>query len=175
MEPQRFYKEVLLNALTTTIASTSILISEGCKNNESLVQYTNYYAAIALKSFHRFLFLNKDFNKKENAIKKYNLIYAEDFRDATQDPSDLEGYFKFLKVYTILDDDCQIIIYAILSLSKFYKTNSINKIKNILHTYIPKIKRLLKNADKYYKYFDFTIYTPLATKEILFNFLMETS
>lgn len=173
MKPQRFYKEILFDALKITIASVSILIEEGCKDNSRLVTYTNYYSAIALKSFHEFLFLNEDFTKKEYALKKFNLIYGENFRKAIEDPSDLHEYFEFLDAYKILDDDCQIIIYAILSLSRFYGNNNINKVKNILHTYIPKLKRLIKNADKYYNFFDFEIYTPLATKEILFNFLME--
>lgn len=175
MEQKRFYKEVLFDALTKTIASVSLLISEGCTNTQSLVVYTNFYASIVLKSFHEFLFLNKDFDKKEFALKKYTLIYVENFRNATQNPKSIEEYFNFLDAYKSLDDDCQIIIYAILSLSSFYRTNSINKIKNILNTYIPKLRKLLKNADRYYKFFDFEIYTPLATKEILFNFLIENS
>ena len=173
MKPQKFYKEVLLDALKITIASVSILIDEGCNNNSRLVTYTNYYSAIALKSFHEFLFLNQNFTKKEHALKKFSLIYGENFRKAVEDSSDLPEYFKLLDAYKILDDDSQIIIYAILSLSSFYRNNGINKVKNILHTYIPKLRKLIKNADKYYKFFDFEIYSPIATREILFNFLME--
>ena len=90
-----------------------------------------------------------------------------------EDSSDLPNYFTFLDAFKILDDDCKVILYSILSLSSFYRNNSINKIKNILNTYIPRIKRLIKNADKYYKYFDFEIYSPFATKVILLNVLME--
>lgn len=173
MKPQRFYKEVLFDALKINIANVSILIEEGVKDNKRLVQYTNYHSAVILKSFHEFQFLNKDFTSKELALKQFKLIYGENFKNAVDNSSDLPNYFKFLDAYKILDDDSQIIIYAILSLSRFYGNNNINKIKNILNTYIPKLRRLLKNADRYYKFFDFEIYTPLATKEILFNFLME--
>lgn len=178
MKPQRFYKEVLFEALKITLASVSLLIEEGKKNNANinktnLVTHTNYYASIALKSFHEFMFLNKDFDKKEFAIKKFTLIYGENFRKAMEDSSDLPNYFTFLDAFKILDDDCKVILYSILSLSSFYRNNSINKIKNILNTYIPRIKRLIKNADKYYKYFDFEIYSPFATKVILLNVLME--
>ncbi len=173
MEPQRFYKEVLFEAQKITIASVSLLIEEGIKDKSNLVTYTNYYASIALKSFHEFMFLNKDFTRKELAIKQFSLMYGENFRKAVEDSSDLPNYFTFLDAYHILDDDCKVIIYAILSLSSFYANNNINKIKNILNTYIPRIKRLIKNADKYYKYFDFEIYSPFATKIILLRVLME--
>ena len=38
----KFKKEVLLDALKTTIATISILIENGCKDNSKLVYATNY-------------------------------------------------------------------------------------------------------------------------------------
>ena len=66
-----------------------------------------------------------------------------------------------------------VIDFLLVALCLFLFIKAINKVKNILHTYIPKLRKLIKNADKYYKFFDFEIYSPIATREILFNFLME--
>ena len=96
MKPQRFYKEVLFDALKINIANVSILIEEGVKDNKRLVQYTNYHSAVILKSFHEFQFLNKDFTSKELALKQFKLIYGENFKNAVDNSSDLPNYLKYL-------------------------------------------------------------------------------
>ena len=70
MKDLKFKNEVLLNGLKMSIATVSILIEKGCKDNDRLVFYTNYYISIALKSFYEFNKLNKDYTNKEMAIKK---------------------------------------------------------------------------------------------------------
>ena len=74
------------------------------------------------------------------AIKKYNLIYNNNFLEAQEDPTILNDYFKLKIEYSTLNVDTRLIIFALLSLSSYYKTNSINKIKNIIRTYIQNLK-----------------------------------
>ena len=175
MKDLKFKNEVLLNGLKMSIATVSILIEKGCKENSRLVFYTNYYISIALKSFYEFNKLNKDYTNKEMAIKKYNLIYNNNFLEAQEDPTILNDYFKLKIEYSTLDVDTRLIIFALLSLSSYYKTNSINKIKNILRTYIPKLKRCIKTSSSYYIYFNTKKYDNYQIKCLLFKFLIENS
>ena len=161
MKDLKFKNEVLLNGLKMSIATVSILIEKGCKDNDRLVFYTNYYISIALKSFYEFNKLNKDYTNKEMAIQK--------------DPTILNDYFKLKTEYSTLDVDTRLIIFALLSLSSYYKTNSINKIKNILRTYIPKLKRCIKSSSSYYIYFNTNKYDNYQIKCLLFKFLIENS
>ncbi len=172
---QKFKKEVLFEALKMTIATISILIEEGCKDNARLAVYTNYYCSIALKSFYTFNNEDKNYSKKDIAIKKYHQIYMDNFAKATQDSSDLNLYFKFNDEYMNLSSDEKLIIVSFLTLSSFYSTKSINKVKNILRTYIFKLKNCIKNSGKYYSSFDISKYDLFQVKCILFNFLIENS
>ena len=113
MKDLKFKNEVLLNGLKMSIATVSILIEEGCKDNDRLVFYTNYYISIALKSFYEFNKLDKDYTNKEMAIKKYNLIYNDNFLDAQKDPTILNDYFKLKAEYSTLDVDTRLIIFAL--------------------------------------------------------------
>ena len=175
MKDLKFKNEVLLNGLKMSIATLSILIEKGCKENSRLVFYTNYYISIALKSFYEFNKLNKNYTNKEMAIKKYNLIYNNNFLEAQEDPTILNDYFKLKIEYSTLNVDTRLIIFALLSLSSYYKTNSINKIKNIIRTYIPKLKRCIKSSSSYYNYFDTQKYDNYHIKCLLFKFLIENS
>lgn len=175
MKDLKFKNEVLLNGLKMSIATVSILIEKGCKENSRLVFYTNYYISIALKSFYEFNKLDKDYTKKDMAIKKYNLIYNNNFLEAQEDPTVLNDYFKLKAEYNALNTDTRLIIFALLSLSSYYKTNSINKIKNIIRTYIPKLKRCIKSSSSYYNYFDTQKYDNYHIKCLLFKFLIENS
>ncbi|MBO5477721.1 MAG: hypothetical protein J6A15_08230 [Clostridia bacterium] len=171
----KFKKEVLLDALKTTIATISILIENGCKDNSKLVFYTNYYVSIALKSFLSFHKVNRDYTNKEVALKGFKLIYVENFRNAYDDPSDLADYFIFRDEFKNLTCDEKLIITSFLMLSSFYKKNTINKVKNILRTYIFKLKNCIKNSDDYYIAFDIANYDIYQVKCLLFKFLIENS
>ena len=175
MKDLKFKNEVLLNGLKMSIATISILIDTGCKDNDRLVFYTNYYISIALKSFYEFNKLDKDYTKKDMTIKKYNLIYNQNFLEAQKNPTILNDYFKLKTEYSLLSVDTRFIIFALLSLSSYYKTNSINKIKNIIRTYIPKLKRCIKSSSSYYRYFNITKYDNYQIKCLLFKFLIENS
>ncbi len=171
----KFKNEVLIDALKISIATISILIEDGCKDNKRLTFYTNYYIAIALKSFYEFNKINKNYTSKEMAIKKYNLIYNNNFIEAEKDPTILNGYFKIEPEYRLLNSDTRLIIFSLISLSSYYKNNSINKIKNIIRTYIPKLRRCLKNSTSYYHFFNTEQYDIYKIKCILFKFLIENS
>lgn len=171
----KFKKEVLLDALKTTIATISILIEKGCKDNSKLIFSTNYYVSIALKSFLIYHKVNRDYTSKEMALKGFKLIYMDNFRDAYEDYSDLNDYFMFRDEFKSLSCDEQLIITSFLMLSSFYKNNNINKIKNILRTYIFKLKNCMKNADNYYIAFNIAEYDIYKVKCILFKFLIENS
>ena len=171
----KFKKEVLLDALKTTIATISILIENGCKDNSKLVFNTNYYVSIALKSFLSFHKVNRDYTSKEMALKGFKLIYVENFRNAYDDPSDLADYFNFRDEFKNLTCNEKLIITSFLMLSSFYKKNNINKVKNILRTYIFKLKNCMKNADNYYIAFDVAKYDIYQSKCLLFKFLIENS
>lgn len=171
----KFKNEVLIDSLRISIANISILIDKGCKDNKRLVFYTNYYVSIALKSFYEFNKLNKNYTSKNMAIKKYNIIYNNNFLKAQEDPTILNDYFKLKTEYSLLDSDTRLIIFALLSLSSYYKNNSINKIKNIIRTYIPKLRRCLKNSSSYYSFFNLEKYDIYQIKCILFKFLIENS
>lgn len=175
IKESKFKKEVLFDALKTTIATISVLIENGCKDNSKLVFSTNYYVSIALKSFLTYIKVNRDYTNKEMAIKGYKLIYMDNFRDAYEDPADLNDYFLFRDEFKNLTCDEQLIITAFLMLSSFYKNNNINKVKNILRTYIFKLKNCIKNSDTYYIAFDITNYDIYQVKCILFKFLIENS
>ncbi|MBQ8380003.1 MAG: hypothetical protein IJX34_04215 [Clostridia bacterium] len=171
----KFKKEVLLDALKTTIATISILIENGCKDNSKLVYATNYYVSIALKSFLTYHKVNRDYTSKEMALKGYKLIYMDNFRDSYEDSSDLNDYFIFRDEFKNLPCDEQVIITAFLMLSNFYKKNNMNKVKNILNNYIFKLKNCIKNADTYYIAFNIAEYDIYKVKCILFKFLIENS
>jgi hypothetical protein len=167
-----FKKEILFESLRNILANVSILIHKGCTNCERLKEYTVYYTSICLKSYYKYCSLNKEYSKKEFALKKFSLIYAETFREAIEYPEDLKKYLDPL-LYSNATEDEQFIILTIFNLPKFFNSNNPNTLKHIINTYIPKIKKCLKNSENYLSYFDLEKNTKLTIKSLLFKFLVE--
>lgn len=167
-----FRKDVLFEALKNTLANVSILLEKGCTNPERLGNYTAYYSSICLKAFYNFYTIDKEYTRKEMALKKYNLLYGEAFTDAIESSEDLQKYLD-TKTYNIdISEDEKFIIIAILNLPKFFTSNNPNKIRHIINTYIPKAKKCLKINDYYLSFFDNKM-TIMEIKTLLFKFLVE--
>ncbi len=172
----KYKEDILFEALKMTIASIQLLLSK--YNNitrENLVYYTNYYVAIALKSFYKLLNTKKIYTSKEDEIKTYISFYAKYLKESKEDTKDLGQYLIFKTEYKKLNDDEKLVIYAMLTLSKFYGTKHINKVKNILNSYSRKLKNCIKCANDYYILFDISKYDYYTAQRILFNFLIENS
>lgn len=167
-----FKKEVLLEALRNILANISIDINEGCNDCEKLKAHSQYYSCICLKTFYKFNMLNKTYTRKDMAIKKFNILYAETYNEALNNPNDLIEYYDTQK-YTNCTEDEQFILLAIFNLKTFIKGNNINMIKHTINTYIPKLKKTLKNGDKYINYLNLDTNNTLKIKTILFKFLVE--
>ena len=170
-----FRKEVLLNALKRVIASTQVAISEGTTDVSKLIYITNYNVAISLQSFCIFKKRKITFTKKIDAINSYNNIFYDCYKDAIPYNPDLVEYFSFRDDYDSLNDDEKLIITAMLSLSSYFSKKTINKIKNILKEYTYKLKNCIKNAEKYYPFFNTSIVNYYNILCLLFRFLIESS
>lgn len=169
-----FRKEVLFEALKITIASTSIQLENGCTDPERLKLYAKYYEAICLKAFMNFYSLNKEYTKKEMAIKKYTLLFGETIRENLVFSDDLLKYLDSDSYNIRLYPDEKFILISILNLSTFINGNNPNKIRHLFNTYTPKVKKCIKNSANYLKYFKKELsFTEI--KSILFKFLIENS
>ncbi len=171
----RFRKEVLFEALKITIASISIQLENGCTNSERLKLYAKYYEAICLKAFMEFHNINKEYTKKEMAIKKYTLLFSETTRENLNFSDDLLKYLDSDSYNNIhLYPDEKFILISIINLSTFINGNNPNKIRHLLNTYIPKVIKCIKNSSNYLNYFRKDLsFTEIKT--ILFKFLVENS
>lgn len=175
MKKDYYYrKQILFEALKNTLANTSILLDKGCTNCERLKKYTSYYSSICLKAFLKFYELDKQYSKRQEALKDYNLLYGEVFTEAIESSEDLPKYLE-TKTYAIdINDDEKFLILAILNLPNFFSSNNPNKIRHIINTYISKARNCIKNYINYVDFFkkDLTI-TEIRT--LLFKFLVENS
>ena len=167
-----FKKEVLLEGLKKALANISINIEKGCKNPESLQAYAKFYIAVSLKAYYDFDCINQKYTSLKMAIKKYDLLYINIFRDATLSANDLKEFLN-PELYINNTEDEKFIILSMINLSTFITSNNINKTKQFINTYIPKIRSCLKNSNYYVEFFKSKNYSTLAIKTALFKFLVE--
>lgn len=170
-----YRKEVLLEALKITIASTSIRLENGCTNSERLKLYAKYYEAICLKAFMKFYNINKEYPKKQMALEKYKQLFGETIRENLSFTDELLEYLSSDLYSNIsLYPDEKFILLSIINLSTFINGNSQNKIKHLLKTYASKVKSCMKSSASYLNYFKKDLsFTEIKT--ILFKFLIENS
>ncbi len=173
MNDMYFRKDVLIEALKKAIANVSISIEKGCKDSEKLKNYTEYYIAISLKAFYNYFIKYKSYTRCEMALKEYNMLYIEAFRDAIESNDNIARYLDPALYSDIESEDERFIIISMLNLSSFITTNNINKTKHILNTYIPKIRSSIRNFNKYITFFSSSKHTTMAIKTALFRFLVE--
>ncbi len=173
MNNMYFRKEVLIEALKKAIANISILIDNGCKEPEKLRNYTEYYIALSLKAYYNYYTKYKDYTKCEMALKEYNMIYVEVFKETIRSINDLARYLDPAVFSDTDSEDESFILLAMLNLSTFITSNNINQTKHLLNTYVPKIRSCLRNSDKYIDFFKGTKHTTMSIKTALFRFLVE--
>lgn len=173
MNDMHFRKDVLIEALKKAIANVSISIEKGCKDPDKLKNYTEYYIAISLKAYYSYYNKYKSYTRCEMALKEYNMLYIEAFREAIESNDNIARYLDPALYNDTECEDERFIILAMLNLSSFITSNNINKTKHLFNTYIPKIRSSLKNLDKYVSFFSASKHTTMAIKTALFRFLVE--
>lgn len=169
-----FKKEVLLEGLKKALANISINIEKGCKNPESLQAYAKFYIAVSLKAFYDFNDINQKYTSLKIALKKYDMLYIDVFRDSTLSAKKLNNFLK-PDLYINNTEDEKFIILSMINLPTFITSNNVNKTKHLINTYIPKIRSCLKNSSYYVEFFKNKNYSSLAVKTALFKFLVENA
>lgn len=174
MNDMYFRKEILIEALKKAIANVSISIEKGCKDPERLKNYTDFYIAISLKAFYYYFNKYKRYTRYEMALKEYNMLYVEAFRETVEQNNDnIASYLDPALYNDIESEDERFIILAMLNLSSFITSSNINKTKHLFNTYIPKIRSSLRNFSKYVTFFSSSKHTSMTIKTALFRFLVE--
>lgn len=170
-----FRKDVLIEALKKAIANISILIDKGCKDPDKLKDYTDYYIAVSLKAYYNYYNKYKSYTRCEMAIKEYNILYVEAFRDTIESTDNIARYLDPALFGDTESEDERFVILAMLNLSSFITSNNINMTKHLLNTYISKIRNCLRNSGKYVTFFSTSKHTSMTIKTALFRFLIENS